>query len=200
VGREYGGYFVDMGTPESLSTARGQLPAWRDKSAVLLDRDGVINVDKGHVHTPDEFEWVTDAPAAIKWLNDRGFLVFVVTNQAGIAKGYYTETEYRAFERWISDRLAEYGAHIDQSYYCPHHPEGSGVYRRQCDCRKPAPGLLMQLKSDWRLDPNRAIFIGDKQSDLEAADKAGIRGILFHHSDSLLDTVKTHSLRLPQNF
>jgi D,D-heptose 1,7-bisphosphate phosphatase len=108
-----------------------------------LDRDGTVNLDRGWVHNPTDFAWVDDAREAIRWANDRGILVCVVTNQAGIARGYYTEAEFQAFTAWIDNELAAWGAHIDATYYCPHHPtEGVGEYRRECRCRKPGPGLI----------------------------------------------------------
>lgn len=190
VGRPYGGYFTDIGTPTSLAGARSELSAWRSKPAVMFDRDGVLNVDRGHVHAPADFEWMPRAPETIKWLNDQGFLVFVVTNQAGIAKGYYTERQYKDFERWISDRLAEIGAHVDAVYYCPHHPEGLGRYRQVCDCRKPAPGLLLRAISDWSLDSRRTLFVGDKESDLAAAVGAGVVGLLKTPEEDILTAVQ----------
>jgi D,D-heptose 1,7-bisphosphate phosphatase len=190
VGRRYEGYFVDIGTPHSLTAARAGLPKWRRKPAVFLDRDGVLNVDRGHVHTPDEFEWMPKAIEAVKWLNDRGFLVFAVTNQAGIAKGYYSEGDYVAFERWISDRLAERGAHVDATYHCPHHPEGRGEYGQVCGCRKPAPGMLLQAIADWELDTRRTVLLGDKESDLAAAAAAGVPGFLVAPDEDILDATR----------
>lgn len=190
VGRRYDGFFIDIGTPESLSQGSLELPHWRNKAAVFLDRDGVLNVDHGHVHTPAQFEWMPGAPEAVKWLNDQGLLVFVVTNQAGIAKGYYSEQQYREFERWIAGELAKFGAHADQTYYCPHHPEGIGEYGCVCDCRKPEPQMLLTAIADWKLDPRRAVLIGDKPSDMQAANRAGIKGLLCGSNEDLSQVVK----------
>lgn len=197
VGREYGGYFIDIGTPESLAAAQNEIPRWRHKPAVLFDRDGVLNVDRGHVHIPDEFQWMPGAVEAVKWLNDRGFLVFVITNQAGIAKGYYKESEYLAFERWIAERLAERGAHIDATYYCPHHPEGLGEYGRACDCRKPAPGLVLRAIAEWGLDPARTVFLGNSGSDLAAASSAGVRALLLPAGARVDDVVRRSIVERP---
>lgn len=183
VGREYGGWFVDIGTPESLEDARTHLPSWRHKPAVLLDRDGVLNVDLGHVATPARFEWMQGAPEAVKLLNDAGILAIVVTNQAGIAKGYYTETDYIAFRGWIDDRLAEYGAHLDATYHCPHHPHVTGPYGVDCDCRKPRPGMVKAAVRDFGLSERCTVLLGDKESDLAAASAVGIRGVHFGHGD-----------------
>jgi D-glycero-D-manno-heptose 1,7-bisphosphate phosphatase len=139
-----------------------------------------LNVDRGWVHRPIEFRWIEGACEAIKWANTRGILVFVVTNQAGIARGFYTEAEFHAFTAWIDRQLAAGGAHIDATYYCPHHPtEGVGKYRRECQCRKPAPGLIERARAEWSFDPDRSVVIGDSEHDMQAAAAAGIRGVRF---------------------
>lgn len=182
-GRAYPGWFVDIGTPESIAGAREGISAWRNKPAVLLDRDGVLNIDHGHVATPERFQWVPGAPAAVKMINDAGALAIVVTNQAGIAKGYYTEAEYLDFEQWISTQLAEHAAHLDATYHCPHHLGGRGEHAVECDCRKPAPGMVLQAIGDFSLDPDRVVLLGDKQSDIIAAQAAGARGVLLGDAD-----------------
>lgn len=179
-GRIYDGFFIDIGVPESLREADVLVPRWLKKPAMFLDRDGVLNVDKGYIHRPEDFIWVEGAPEAVKWLNDRGYLVIVVTNQAGIARGYYTEEEFLRLMDWVNGELRRRGAHIDAVYHCPHHPtEGFGAYRRECRCRKPAPGLLERALAEWEIDTAHSFMIGDKESDLLAAWAAGIRGALF---------------------
>jgi D-glycero-D-manno-heptose 1,7-bisphosphate phosphatase len=109
-------------------------------------------------------------------------LVLVITNQSGIARGYYEE--FHAFPPWIDGELARYGAHIDATYDCPHHPtEGRGEYRRVCRCRKPAPGLIERAHAEWRFDPTRSVLVGDATHDAEAA--AGIRGVRFERGNLL---------------
>jgi len=116
--------------------------------------------------------------------------VLVITNQAGIARGYYTEEEFHAFTAWIDEELARCGARIDRTYYCPHHPtEGRGKYRRECNCRKPAPGLIERALAEWRFDPVRSVVIGDAEHDMEAAAAAGIRAMRFT-GGSLLECVE----------
>ena len=167
-------------------TSAGDAGARRDRSAVFFDRDGVLNEDRGYIHTPGEFAWMPGAIESVKWLNDTGRLVLVVTNQSGIARGVYTEEEYLAFERWISERLAEQGAHVDAWYHCPHHPtEGLGDLRTECDCRKPAPGMVLRALEEWGLRPERCVLIGDKESDMAAAAAAGVPGVLFRNGDLL---------------
>jgi D,D-heptose 1,7-bisphosphate phosphatase len=185
-GRAYGGTFIDIGVPDSLAEAQHVVAAWRHKPAVFLDRDGVINVDRGHVHSTEEFEWIPGARDAVKLVNDSGRLAILVTNQAGIGRGLYTEGEFRAFTGWIADRLAEVGAHFDAVYHCPHHPTaGQGEYLRECECRKPAPGMLLEAIRDWDVDVPASVMIGDKPKDMEAAAAAGVRGLLFERGDLL---------------
>jgi D-glycero-D-manno-heptose 1,7-bisphosphate phosphatase len=179
-GRTYNSFFIDIGVPESLQEANSLVPNWSKKPAVFFDRDGVLNIDYGHVHRQEDFCWTEGAPEGIKWLNDHGYLVIVVTNQAGIARGLYAEDEFLSFSNWINDRLRSLGAHIDATYYCPHHPhEGNGSYRRRCLCRKPESGLLQKAIQEWNIDVENSILIGDKQSDLIAAQKVGIKGFSF---------------------
>jgi D-glycero-D-manno-heptose 1,7-bisphosphate phosphatase len=189
-GAVYDGFFVDIGVPEALAVAGASVASWRRKPALLLDRDGTMNVDRGWVHRPEEFVWIEGAREAIRWANDRGILVLVITNQAGIARGLYTETEFRAFTDWIDGQLAAVGAHVDATYHCPHHPtEGHGEYRRPCRCRKPAPGLLERALADWGFDPARSVLVGNAAHDLEAATTAGIRGVRFS-GGSLIECVE----------
>jgi D-glycero-D-manno-heptose 1,7-bisphosphate phosphatase len=171
---------------DAVTAAGGSSGAGSARTAVLFDRDGVLNEDRGYISRPDQFAWMPGAIEAVKWLNDTGRLVIVVTNQSGIARGIYTEDEYLGFERWIADRLAENGAHVDGWYHCPHHPTaGAGALTTECDCRKPAPGMVRRALAEWDLRPERCVLIGDKESDIEAAEAAGVRGVLFAGGDLL---------------
>ena len=131
--------------------------SWKDTvKAVFLDRDGVINIDYGFVHSMDNFKYIEGAKEMIKMANDFGILVIVVTNQSGIARGYYTEEEFKLFTEEINEDLKNFDAHIDATYFCPHHPkEGIGKLRKDCDCRKPKTGLLMKAIKEWNLDKNK---------------------------------------------
>lgn len=154
------------------------------RPAAFLDRDGVINVDTGHVHRPEDFRWMPGMPEAIRLLNDAGWLVIVVSNQSGIGRGMYTEDEFESFTAWIDAELARRGAHVDATYHCPHHPtEAKGDYRRDCDCRKPAPGMLKRAIDEWAPDLERSFMLGDKPSDIHAAEAAGVRGYLYTGGD-----------------
>ena len=129
----------------------------------------------------------------IKLANDSGIIVIVVTNQAGIARGFYSEEEFKSFTKQINEKLKNYGAHIDATYFCPHHPlYGKGDLRRDCKCRKPKSGMLEIAISEWNLNKRNCFLIGDKKSDLLAASNCGIKGYLFSEKkDNLLEIFKT---------
>jgi D-glycero-D-manno-heptose 1,7-bisphosphate phosphatase len=162
------------------------------RPAAFLDRDGVLNVDRGYTHRPDQLEWIAGAPEAVRLLNEAGYYVFVITNQSGVARGYYEETAVHQFHAHMQDALRAHGAHIDAFYYCPHHPEG--VIKElaiRCRCRKPEPGMLEQAARDWPIDLDRSFLIGDKGEDLAAANTFHIRGIKFDaRAGSLVDLVR----------
>lgn len=156
------------------------------RPAIFLDRDGVINQDVGYAWRQADIRWVKNAPEAIAWLNRRGYLVVVVTNQSGIARGYYTERDFDVLTGWMHAALGQYGARIDAVYHCPHHPTaGQPPYNVVCDCRKPKPGLLLKAITDLGIDPARSLMIGDKQTDMGAAAAAGVPGLLFPGGDLL---------------
>ena len=159
------------------------------RPAAFLDRDGVLNRDTGYVHLPQEFEWLPSAKDAVKLFNDSNYLVIVVTNQSGVARGLYSANDVERLHRWINTELGHSGAHIDAFYYCPHHPEGLDPYRLVCDCRKPAPGMLLQAMREWPVDRSRSFMIGDKDIDVEAAERAGIRGFRLG-AENLLDLAR----------
>ena len=153
---------------------------------VFLDRDGVVNADIGYLWRREDFLWIPGAPAAIRLFNGRGWPVVVVTNQSGVARGYYREQEVQALHLWMNAELDKQGAHIDAFYFCPHHPRGAiEEYTRECDCRKPQPGMILQAMAEWSADPATSFLIGDKESDVAAAAAAGIRGYLFDGSNLL---------------
>lgn len=183
-GALYDAPFIDIGIPEDLARAQAEIPAMARRPAAFLDRDGVLIEDTGYPHDPAQVRWIPGAAAAVKRLNDAGYYVFVVTNQAGVARGYYGEAEVGRLHRWMADRLAERGAHVDAFEYCPHHPEAPlEAYRRACRRRKPAPGMIEDLLSAWPVDRTRSFLVGDKGSDLAAAAAAGIPGHLFAGGD-----------------
>lgn len=147
--------------------------------AVFLDRDGTINVEKNYLYRIEDFEFIEGAPEAIKLLNDNEYKVIVVTNQAGVARGYYTEADVKKLHKHIDDELRKYQAHIDAYYYCPHHPiYGIGEYKVECNCRKPKTGLLEKAVKDFAIDLSNSWIIGDKQSDVESGELLYIKTIL----------------------
>jgi D-glycero-D-manno-heptose 1,7-bisphosphate phosphatase len=183
-GYPYSGFFIDIGVPESLEAAAELVPRQRRRRAVFLDRDGVLNVDHGYVHAPEQVEWVQGAKEAVKLLNDAGYYVFVVTNQAGVGKGHYPEEAVNALHRWMARELAETGASIDDWRYSPFHPDASvAAYRAQHDWRKPSPGMILDLFAHWPIEREGSFLIGDKISDIQAAEAAGVRGFLFEGGD-----------------
>ena len=150
------------------------------KPALFLDRDGVINADKGYVSRIEDFEWMPGAADAIAAFNARNWFVFVVTNQSGIARGYYTEEDMQALHNWMLNELHLSGAKIDQIYYCPFHAEGEiDRYRKDSFDRKPKPGMLLQAMADYPVKREASFLIGDKDADVEAAHAAGVGGFLF---------------------
>jgi D-glycero-D-manno-heptose 1,7-bisphosphate phosphatase len=155
------------------------------RSALFLDRDGVINVDHGYVHRPDQFEFVPGIFALARfWTNELRRPIVVVTNQSGIGRGYFDESAYADLTRWMCNRFVAERTAIARVYHCPFHPlHGIGEYRRDHPWRKPNPGMILQALADWPIDPEASLLIGDKPSDLEAALRAGIRGVLFEGGD-----------------
>ena len=180
----YSGFFIDIGVPASLAAAAELVPSQRRRPAVFLDRDGVLNIDHGYVHAAHQVAWVRGAKEAVKLLNDAGRYVFVVTNQAGVAKGLYEEQAIEALHRWMAEELAAEGAAIDDWRYCPYHPEGSvAAYRAAHPWRKPNPGMLLDLLERWPVEREGSFLVGDKISDIEAAEAAGMPGYLFEGGD-----------------
>jgi D-glycero-D-manno-heptose 1,7-bisphosphate phosphatase len=150
------------------------------RPALFLDRDGTLNVDHGYVGSIDRFAWIDGAREAVAHATDAGWHVFIVTNQSGVARGYYDEAAVEALHAWLSDEIRRSGGTIDDVRYCPFHPEAAlPHYRRASDWRKPGPGMLRDLIDAWGLDPRACHMIGDQPSDIAAAEAAGVRGHLF---------------------
>jgi D-glycero-D-manno-heptose 1,7-bisphosphate phosphatase len=150
------------------------------RKALFLDRDGVLNVDHGYVGSRDRFEWMDGALDAIRYANQSGWLVFVVTNQSGVARGLYTEDSVRDLLAWMSGEVHAAGGRIDDSRFCPFHPDAAvETYRRAHPWRKPEPGMVLDLIDVWNVDPARSVMVGDQDSDMRAAAAAGVAGHLF---------------------
>jgi len=149
------------------------------RPAVFLDRDGTINVEKNYLYRIEDFEFIPGAQEAIRRLKDAGYLVIVVTNQSGVARGYFTLKDVHQLHEHMQAELAKYGTAIDAFYVCPHHPsEGGGEYKFDCACRKPAPGMLLQAASDFGIDLHRSFMVGDKVADIEAGQSVGCHTVL----------------------
>lgn len=173
------GWFIDIGIPEDLARARAELPARLRRPALFLDRDGVLNHDHGHVGTRDRWDWMDGALEAVRLATTAGRHVFIITNQSGVARGLYDEAAVHDLLGWVADEARRAGGTIDDTRYCPYHPEAPlPAYRRVSDWRKPGPGMLHDLIRAWDLDAARCLLVGDQPSDLAAAAAAGVRG---HH-------------------
>lgn len=155
------------------------------RPALFLDRDGVLNEDRGYVARWEHFRWITGAREAVAAFNQAGWLVIVVTNQSGVGRGYYTEAEMHALHERMAGELAQAGARIDAFYFAPQHPESPSETYRHPDPpdRKPNPGMILRALSEWPIDRARSVLVGDKPSDMEAAARAGVRGLLFPGGD-----------------
>jgi D-glycero-D-manno-heptose 1,7-bisphosphate phosphatase len=154
------------------------------KPAAFLDRDGVINYDDGYMGTQDRIRWMPNAAQAIRRLNNAGYLVFLFTNQSGVARGFFSEDELHLLHDWMRAELSAQGARIDDLRYCPHHPDGSVAgYLDPCECRKPGSGMILDLMRHWPVRREGSFVIGDRASDIEAAEAAGLPGFLFAGGD-----------------
>lgn len=143
--------------------------------ALFLDRDGIINVDHGYVHKSEDFEFVDGIFDLCQLAMDKGYKIFVITNQAGIARGYFDIATFEKLSRWMVKAFAEQNVVIEKVYFCPHHPSsGVNEYVMPCQCRKPAPGMILQAQEEFAIDIKNSLLIGDKISDIQAAENAGI--------------------------
>ena len=189
--RSWGGNALAIPFVEGYSTTslvkriRAGDSAPAPRKAAFLDRDGVINLDRAYVHRWDEFEFVPGAIDAMRRLKQAGYALVIVTNQSGLARGYYTEAQYQALTRAMTQALADAGAAIDAVYHCPHHPKGrvAGL-DIDCDCRKPAPGMILRAARELKLSLADSILVGDKPSDIEAARAAGVGRAFLVQSDN----------------
>ncbi|NMP17745.1 D-glycero-beta-D-manno-heptose 1,7-bisphosphate 7-phosphatase [Thalassotalea sp. Y01] len=167
--------------------------------ALFLDRDGIINVDHGYVYKAADFEFVDGIFTLCQKANEKGYDIFVITNQSGIARGLYSEQDFFELSRWMSERFAEHDVIIKDVYFCPHHPvKGNAPYKKQCQCRKPEPGMILKAAQQHNIDLQNSIFIGDKTSDMVAAQRAGIESRVLvssrYHQDDDIDAIKVANL------
>ncbi|WGW01084.1 D-glycero-beta-D-manno-heptose 1,7-bisphosphate 7-phosphatase [Vibrio sp. YMD68] len=145
------------------------------KPAVFLDRDGVINVDHGYVNDEHDFEFIDGVFDATKQLQKMGYMLVLVTNQSGIARGMFDEERFLSLTQWMDWNFVDHGVEFDGFYYCPHHAEhGIAEYKQDCECRKPKPGMFISARNDLDIDMANSIMVGDKAEDMMAAEAAGI--------------------------
>lgn len=158
--------------------------------AVFFDRDGTLNEDVGYLHKMEDFRWCKGAIDAIRYCNEKGYLVIVITNQSGVARGYFPEEEVRYLHAWMNGELIQMNAHIDSFYYCPHYEGGTvAEYAKKCGCRKPATGMIDAACEAFGIDRTKSILVGDKESDMECAKNAHIKGV-HYQGGNLLKAVK----------
>ena len=161
----------------------------KDK-AVFFDRDGVLNVDVDYLYKISDLRWVEGAREAVAYLTQAGYKIFVVTNQSGIARGYYTVAQMQELHDFMQREIAASGGKIERFYYCPHHKEGKvAEYAIDCDCRKPKPGMLFRAAEEMGISLKESYFIGDSDRDIACAEAAGAAGIKYE-GGSLLDCLK----------
>ena len=153
------------------------------RKAVFLDRDGTLNVNFGYVHRKQEWEWISGSVTGLKHLQDAGFSLVIVTNQAGIARGYYQPSDVEALHEWMQAELLSEGVKISGIYYCPHHPDFGAV--KHCSCRKPEPGMIIQAAHDLNLDLSTSWIIGDQYSDARAGLRAGTKAIVIGQANNI---------------
>lgn len=151
--------------------------------ALFLDRDGVININHGHVHTIEKFDFINGIFDLCRFFQNAGYLIFVITNQAGIGKGFYTLQEFKKLNQWMLDVFSNNGINIIKTYFCPHTPED------MCDCRKPNPGLILEAQKEYNIDLKKSVFIGDKESDMLAGKRANVGTLLHFKGNSHFDTL-----------
>ena len=149
------------------------------EKVIFLDRDGTLNVEVNYLHRKEDLVLLPGVPEALKAFKDQGYKLVVITNQAGVARGYYTEEDVKELHRYMNELLAGQGAGIDASYYCPPHPEhGIGKYKIPCHCRKPETGMFEMAEQDFEVDKASSWMIGDKLIDIEAGRNYGVRTVL----------------------
>ncbi|MFK4786189.1 D-glycero-beta-D-manno-heptose 1,7-bisphosphate 7-phosphatase [Fusobacterium sp. MFO224] len=163
----------------------------KKNKAIFLDRDGTINIDKGYLYKKEEFQFEINAVKALKRLSELGYILIVVTNQSGIGRGYYTEEDFEILNNYMNELLLKEGIKIEKAYYCPHHPEkGIGKYKKECNFRKPNPGMILKGIEEFNVDIKKSFMVGDKISDVIAGIESGVTPILLTDEKKYLENKK----------
>lgn len=184
-------YVEDVGA--ALALAAHPAP----RHALFLDRDGVINIDHAYVHTAERTEWLHGIFNLCKVAGEQGLLLIVVTNQAGIARGLYSEAEFIAYTRWMHEEFRRHGTPLLATYYCPHHPDaGLGPYLVRCDCRKPAPGMILDAAERYGIILSESWLIGNRESDIAAGMAAGVGRTILLGGSGEIDRLELQSCRI----
>jgi len=157
------------------------------KKALFLDRDGVINIEKNYLYKITDFEFIEGVFSSCKYFQDKGYLLIVITNQAGIARGKYTDNDFECLNEWMLEQFANHGVMITKVYYCPHHPEYTAI----CACRKPSPGMIIQAQKEFDLDLSKSLLVGDKEGDIQAGLNAQIEHNILVRSGHRIDETST---------
>ena len=175
IAKKYASDFIDIGSLKSLKKSKNFIRNKDIRPSFFLDRDGVINEEKNYVHKKKDFLWRKNIFKAIKLLNDKGYQVFVITNQAGIAKGIYSEKQFNKLNNWMLKEFNKNGSFIDQVYYCPFHPKAKiKKFRKKTNLRKPGNGMILKALKEWNISKSKSFLIGDSLSDLSAGKKTNI--------------------------
>ena len=165
--------------------------------AIILDRDGTINVEKDYLHKIEDFEFEKGVIEGLKILSELGYIFVVVTNQSGIARGYYTEEDLQNLNLYINKLLEKEGLKIEKFYYCPHHPEkGIGKYKVECNCRKPNTGMLEEAIKEFNIDREKSFMVGDNISDVKAGINAAVTSILVKTGHGMENIEKSEKLNI----
>ena len=155
------------------------------KKAVFLDRDGTINVDHGYLYRREDFIYTEGAVEALRILEELGYLLIIVTNQSGIARGYYSEEDFDKLNQWMLRDLAQKGVRVAKTYFCPHYPQGKiERYAVECECSKPGTGMFRKAQKEWDLDMEQSFAVGDRLRDLSICYEYGVQGIWLGGDDT----------------
>lgn len=188
------GYFIDIGVPEDYRKSQNEIPKKAQNKALFLDRDGVINIDHGYVHKIEDFDFIDGIFELCKKAQDNGYLICIVTNQAGIGKGYYSREQFEALTIWMESQFEKQEITISRTYFCPYHVEAKiAKFKKDSYERKPKPGMILRAIEDFNIDPSKSLLIGDNETDIQAGESAKLGKTLLFKGYNHQDTIKKMS-------